>query len=688
LRQAAFENFNLTDRGKQLQKSKDDFFYYQEHYNILFFFSSLMTTNVFTAISILLQFGQLFLMVISQKENINTLELLHVENTELSSHVQRAELLKIQQLLKTLTALENTKPADKNETSQVLENILVVCDYLNEFHPPPENHCPYYFDRTTCWRPTPAGMHAEMPCPRYIDGLTSLDKNVSIFCNYDSTWTYHSSDAAEFLSVYGTCLEPAYETDNVEDATNDLASLLRIAQLIGVIGYCASLVSLSLASAVFLHFKRLHCSRNMVHLNLFLAFMLRAFMCLLQYSLFRNGKTTLFDGDLTIDVNGNEKFADNGSHWVCKSIITVWNYSLIASYFWQLMEGMYLHNFVYIFVFHETRVILYVLLGWGLPMIIMIPWIVVRLKDENSLCWVQYSNLNNFWILRGPIMLTIIINFILCMNICRELFIKLRQSHLTDLRRYKKFAKSTFLLIILLGGYYFVMSIPMLIMDTAKLTAQLLACLFVEHVLSSLQGVLVATVYCFCNSEVRAEIQRHWQRWLLLQSIPKPTEACNHHIVLLKQDSREKDIVKQSREKCIDKRNYTYEWDTFGPRACNYQGNFAQSTCFSTACNSVHSTVTAANSYRFTGNLLLSTKSGSNQMGKNVVCSNYAATMTISGNDSEDFHSVAHQHLPLRRIFCRSEDLLDALEESPVGSLDLDNCSPTPSQNADKASVN
>ncbi|KRZ80824.1 Secretin receptor [Trichinella papuae] len=620
-------------------------------------------------------------MVISQKENTNTLELLHVENTELSSHVQRAELLKIQQLLKTLTALENTKPADKNETSQVLENILVVCDYLNEFHPPPENHCPYYFDRTTCWRPTPAGMHAEMPCPRYIDGLTSLDKNVSIFCNYDSTWTYHSSDAAEFLSVYGTCLEPAYETDNVEDATNDLASLLRIAQLIGVIGYCASLVSLSLASAVFLHFKRLHCSRNMVHLNLFLAFMLRAFMCLLQYSLFRNGKTTLFDGDLTIDVNGNEKFADNGSHWVCKSIITVWNYSLIASYFWQLMEGMYLHNFVYIFVFHETRMLGSVF------------------KSEQFLD----SKRSNH------------INFILCMNICRELFIKLRQSHLTDLRRYKKFAKSTFLLIILLGGYYFVMSIPMLIMDTAKLTAQLLACLFVEHVLSSLQGVLVATVYCFCNSEVRAEIQRHWQRWLLLQSIPKPTEACNHHIVLLKQDSREKDIVKQSREKCIDKSekvllqsaetalkitwknkflrflksgNYTYEWDTFGPRACNYQGNFAQSTCFSTACNSVHSTVTAANSYRFTGNLLLSTKSGSNQMGRNVVCSNYAATMTISGNDSENFQSVGHQHLPLRRIFCRSEDLLDALEESPVGSLDLDNCSPTPSQNADEASMN
>uniref|UniRef100_A0A5S6QR17 G-protein coupled receptors family 2 profile 2 domain-containing protein n=1 Tax=Trichuris muris TaxID=70415 RepID=A0A5S6QR17_TRIMR len=603
--------------------------------------------------------------------------------------------------LKTaLRLLEQVKPASKEETTQILNDISALCDYMNVVDPQPDHYCPYYFDRTTCWRPIEAGSPARKSCPVYIDGFSNNAAIVSIVCKNDSTWNFHPASIDEFLEVYGPCAEPEGPSNSQYPSTSYLTSVLRIAQFSGVVGYCISLISLVVAAAIFLRFKRLHCARNFVHLHLFLASILRSFMCVLQYSFFRNGKTTPFDGELTIDENGNEQFADGATHWGCKLVISIWNYSLVASYFWQLMEGLYLHNFVYI-VFRDTPVVVYIILGWSTPVLIILPWALVKLYKENYLCWVQYKNFDNFWILRGPIMAIIIVNFCLCINICRELFLKLKESHLKDLERYKKLAKSTCLLVIVLGGYYFIMSIPVLTMDNTILTEGLLSCLSIEHILSSLQGLLVAIIYCFCNHEVRAEIQRCWQRRLLLKSIPKPTEACNHHIVTSRQKNASiSQSIKSQKDACIGASSPDQEiapspsrpdssrwkslwrkgvakiaingshspnWEQYDRRLSVHPGTCTTGTALSTVCNSVYSTVTAQNAQRFLGGTTsCSVEEHLQYSPLNPSTSSITSRMQTFRSD----WSLAANRFPnVKQVFHQSEELVAVLEESSSGSF-------------------
>ena len=50
----------------------------------------------------------------------------------------------------------------------------------------------------------------------------------------------------------------------------------------------------------------------------------------------------------------------------CRVITTIWNYFLLTSYFWIFVEGLYLHNIIYITVFREPNVWPFALLGWGM----------------------------------------------------------------------------------------------------------------------------------------------------------------------------------------------------------------------------------------------------------------------------------------------------------------------------------
>lgn len=54
------------------------------------------------------------------------------------------------------------------------------------------------------------------------------------------------------------------------------------------------------------------------------------------------------------------------NNWLCKSVTSVWQYCIMANYSWILMEGLYLHNLIFLALFSDTSSItLYVVLGWG-----------------------------------------------------------------------------------------------------------------------------------------------------------------------------------------------------------------------------------------------------------------------------------------------------------------------------------
>uniref|UniRef100_A0A6B0V8B6 Putative insect neuropeptide receptor subgroup b7 n=1 Tax=Ixodes ricinus TaxID=34613 RepID=A0A6B0V8B6_IXORI len=185
----------------------------------------------------------------------------------------------------------------------------------------------------------------------------------------------------------------------------------------------------------------------------------------------------------------------------------------MANYCWILMEGLYLHSLVFLAFFTDSSgIIRYVALGWGLPVLFIIPWVVVRATLEDTLCWTTNVRQDLFWIIRGPITASIVVNFVLFLNITRVLFAKLFASQTPQARkyRYRKWFKSTLVLVPLFGAHYAFL-LGMSLAAAGDLVE--LIWLYVDQLFSSSQGFVVALLYCFLNGEVQTELRKLFQRW-------------------------------------------------------------------------------------------------------------------------------------------------------------------------------
>ncbi|XP_022235889.1 parathyroid hormone/parathyroid hormone-related peptide receptor-like, partial [Limulus polyphemus] len=229
-------------------------------------------------------------------------------------------------------------------------------------------------------------------------------------------------------------------------------------KLISKVGYTVSLSALIIAFLILAFLRKLRCPRNNLHMHLFTSFLMRALMFLLKDALFIAGMG--FRSNVVVSESGVPKFLESRNNIDCKVFTSLWHYFLMANYCWILMEGLYLHNLVFLAMFTDTSGIsLYVVMGWGLPLIFLIPWIIVRALLEDSLCWTTNENSGYFWIIRAPITTTIIVNFTFFVNITRVLFLKMFVPLTTQANRYRyrKWFRSTLVLVPLFGVHYAVL---------------------------------------------------------------------------------------------------------------------------------------------------------------------------------------------------------------------------------------
>ncbi|KAL1006570.1 hypothetical protein UPYG_G00073940 [Umbra pygmaea] len=106
-------------------------------------------------------------------------------------------------------------------------------------------------------------------------------------------------------------------------------------------------------------------------------------------------------------------------------------------------------------------------------------------------------------------MVSVLLNFILFISIIRILVQKLRCSDVggNDQSQYGRLAKSTLLLIPLFGINYMVF---FYMVETESETLKEYNILF-DLGLGSFQGLVVAVLYCFLNTEVQAELKSMWR---------------------------------------------------------------------------------------------------------------------------------------------------------------------------------
>ncbi|KAI3365970.1 hypothetical protein L3Q82_009804, partial [Scortum barcoo] len=334
-------------------------------------------------------------------------------------------------------------------------------------------HCKGMWDDLNCWPPAALGETVSQPCPEVFNSKGKVYRNCTAngwtdplvphedACGYTFNETLHFLGESSYSHLYFSYVKTMYTA-----------------------GYALSLISLTIAIAIFCLFRKLHCTRNHIHIQLFISFILRAIF--------------IFTRDSLLFAN-EELYHCEYYPVACKVVLMFSNYSILANYSWLLVEGHFLFTLVSRSFF--------------------------SLKKHLACCWETRGHAWIWWILRVPVLLTISMNLSFFLRILRILVGKLRMpdAQRNEFSQYKRLIKSTFFLVALFGLHYILfVFVPVNISSSVFKIWN-----FTELALSSTQGFVVAVLYCFMNGEVQHEFQRRWRRWRLTRHLP--SRRSQHH---------------------------------------------------------------------------------------------------------------------------------------------------------------
>ncbi|KAI8515392.1 vasoactive intestinal polypeptide receptor [Branchiostoma belcheri] len=333
------------------------------------------------------------------------------------------------------------------------------------------------------------------------------NRHVFRFCDVNGKWVVNPATNKTYAN-YSACLEERQSRRIPPEVLQRVTTLYTV-------GYSVSLGSLFIAFIILASFKRLHCTRNYVHMHLFMSYMLRALFILVK--------------DAVLDIGASGSAESQRGTPGCKVVQTIFMYFMATNYFWILVEGLYLHNLIFVSVFSERKFFYgFIAIGWVFPLTFVVPWVAVRATLEDTGCW-DSDEKGYTWIYKAPIVAAILLNFFLFLNILRVLAKKMRSpASVADhgrrgsrrrssiqLQMPMKLAKSTLVLIPLFGVHYIVFAgMP----DNVGGVAYEVR-LYFDLFFNSFQGFFVSILYCFLNGEVKAEFKRRWEHWKLKRNL-------------------------------------------------------------------------------------------------------------------------------------------------------------------------
>ncbi|XP_075778994.1 pituitary adenylate cyclase-activating polypeptide type I receptor-like isoform X2 [Pelodiscus sinensis] len=346
--------------------------------------------------------------------------------------------------------------------------------------------CPVFWDGLSCWPKAAFEEVVKVACPVFFEEITNIHGFLQRNCTQEAHW----SEPYPPYSV--ACGFDEGSSKGPEDQKSYYSAFWHVYTA----GYATSLTSLITALVIFAIFRAvavfikdavLFADENMDH-------------CLMS----------------TVSIS----FPRTRSIWCswlilvtevgCKVAMVFFQFSILANFFWLLVEGMYLQTLLLLtFVSGKQYVWWFILIGWGTPVVVMSAWILTRIYRQNTGCWDDDDeNAAVLWIIKGPILLSVLINFIIFLNVIRILVQKLKSPEVggSHSSHFVRLAKSTLLLIPLFGVHYIVFAFCP---ESTGLEARL----FIELGLGSFQGFVVALLYCFLNGEVQAELKKRLRKW-------------------------------------------------------------------------------------------------------------------------------------------------------------------------------
>ncbi|XP_030004661.1 glucagon receptor isoform X2 [Sphaeramia orbicularis] len=422
-------------------------------------------------------------------------------------------------LLALLTLCCCTKVSSTNSLDLVKEKWSSYKDQCLEFinTTPPATGlvCNRTFDLYACWPDGLPGTTVNVSCPWFLPWYRKVQRGlVYRICNEDGQWARKNTTECE------------------DDPGEQYGRILNQLWIMYTVGYSLSLGALLLALGILIAFRKLHCMRNNIHMNLFASFILRAVSILVKDALL----TLTLDPRSSSDAR-THTWANVPAVMWCRGAVVMMQYSVMANNYWLLVEGIYLHSLLVITVFSEKKYFyIYLAIGWGAPLIFVLPWITVKYIYENDECWERNINMGYWWIIRSPILFACLINFFIFIRIIKILMSKLRAHQLRHTDYKFRLAKSTLTLIPLLGIHAILFTF---VIDESVPKGSMLRLirLFCDLLFNSFQGLLVAILYCFVNKEVQSEMLKKWKRWKLGKDIDEEYRHTYSHTPHVKSGS-------------------------------------------------------------------------------------------------------------------------------------------------------
>uniref|UniRef100_A0A3B5AUQ3 Growth hormone releasing hormone receptor a n=1 Tax=Stegastes partitus TaxID=144197 RepID=A0A3B5AUQ3_9TELE len=319
--------------------------------------------------------------------------------------------------------------------------------------------CKTEWDEIGCWLRAEVGQVVNVSCSEVFQHFSSSQGFVYRNCTVDG-WS----------DMYPPYEEACAFSDDSEP------DYLYTFRQVYTVGYATS-TAVYEAVWIFLLHRKFRCTRNYIHINLFSSFVLRASAVFI--------KDAVLFADETLDHCSMSTTA-------CKSAVAFFQFSILANYFWLLVEGMYLQTLLALtFVSQRKYFWWYILIGWA---IVALCAAACSTVDFISTCWDDTDNVGIWWIIKGPITASLLVSG----DASVSGYLVSSPGHLSSpfvVAPLRRLAKSTLFLIPLFGMHYTVFAF---LPENTGVTARL----YIELGLGSFQGFVVALLYCFMNGEV------------------------------------------------------------------------------------------------------------------------------------------------------------------------------------------
>uniref|UniRef100_A0A672LBS9 Parathyroid hormone 2 receptor a n=1 Tax=Sinocyclocheilus grahami TaxID=75366 RepID=A0A672LBS9_SINGR len=245
--------------------------------------------------------------------------------------------------------------------------------------------CVPEWDGLICWPQGFPGTLTKTPCPRYIYDFNHAE-HAYRRCDSNGSWVLAESSNKTWVN-YTECIKSPEPNKKRQVFFERL-------HIMYTVGYAVSFSSLLVAIFIIGYFRRLHCTRNYIHMHLFVSFMLRAVSIFVKdHVVHTSARLQEFDAVLMNNFTNAVDVApvDTSQYMGCKVTVLLFIYFLATNYYWILVEGLYLHSLIFMAFLSDSKYLWgFTLIGWGEYVMVVI-FLEKAIYKYSRFCWVSWE---------------------------------------------------------------------------------------------------------------------------------------------------------------------------------------------------------------------------------------------------------------------------------------------------------